>query len=199
MSQMLELNEFVGALQLPDSFDDDWLRNDVFTPLGLTTDEGLTEVCEDIIIGAADITTGELHMRPGGWRINLSASIARTLLAGAIVGSALLTIGADQVPLELLPAVLPLLVDIEKVSLDRRDRQMLIPLKLAAEDIEGIAVHPDVLYNRLDAGTRDNLNPNDFLAFTERLIEAGELDDAGYGDVRARPGGNPAWIRVSWK
>ena len=99
---------------------------------------------------------------------------------------------------ELLPAVLPLLIDVQRVRLDRRDRELLIPLRQATNGIEGMAVSPRVLYNRLDAVTQDELNYDDFAAFCTRLVEAGELDDAGLDDVRPRSAGAPAWIRITW-
>ena len=197
MASTIELDEYLAGIDIPDSIDRDWLTGSVLDPIGIRDGEPLADLCEDILLAAADTTAGELQMRPGGWRINVGASVVRTLLASCLVGAGLLTIGADQIPIELLPAVLPLLIDVEKVRLDRRERQLLIPLKTASAGIEGIAVNPEVLYNRFDPAVRTQLNYQDFLAFVDRLVQAGELDDAGLGDLSARTG-KPAWIRLTW-
>lgn len=157
----------------------------------------MADLCEDILVSVADESAGELHMRPGGRRVNLTASLVRTALAPAVVGAGLVFAGVDQVPLQLLPAVLPLLVDLERVPLNRQDRELLIPLQNAAAGLEGFALHPEVLYNRLDPTVKDQLNFRDYLAFTERLIEAGELDNAGGNDIRPRRAGGPAWVRIT--
>ncbi len=143
-------------------------------------------------------TFSSLHMRPGGWRIDIAGTAVKTFISGSILAAALFVNGAQEIPAELLPAVLPLLIDVQRVRLDRRDRELLIPLRQATNGIEGMAVSPRVLYNRLDAVTQDELNYDDFAAFCTRLVEAGELDDAGLDDVRPRSAGAPAWIRITW-
>ncbi|MBK8078169.1 MAG: hypothetical protein IPK24_22095 [Kineosporiaceae bacterium] len=199
MTDSIELRDRLAVIDFPDEFDRDWLFAEVFTPLGIEADQHLVDLCEDILLGYTAQAPGELHMRPGGWRINVGASLVRTTVAAAIVGAGLIGIGADQVPLQLLPAVLPLLVDMDRVRLNRGDRQLFVPLRQASAGIEGVAVNPQVLYNRLDPAVRAQLNYGDFTAFLDRLIEAGELDNAGGDDVRPRQPGKPAWLRITWE
>ena len=199
MTGSIQLRDLLTAIDFPEEFDRDWLIAEVFTPLGIDPDQHLADLCEDILLGYTAQVPGELHTRPGGWRINVGASLVRTTVAAAIVGAGLIGIGADQVPLQLLPAVLPLLVDMDRVRLNRGDRQLLLPLRHAAVGIEGVAVNPQVLYNRLDPVVRAQLNYHDFTAFLDRLIEAGELDNAGGDDVRPRQPGKPAWLRITWE
>jgi hypothetical protein len=170
---------------------------EVLSPIGISADNPLADICEEIVIAASANDPGELLMRPGGWRINLGASAVRTLVATAIVGCALVAVGADQVPLQLLPVVLPVLVDVERIRLNRDERALIVPLREAAEGVEGLALHPQILYDRLDPTVQEQLNYYDFLAFIERLTEAGEVDDAGFDDVRVRPNSETAWIRIS--
>jgi hypothetical protein len=197
MTTTVNLLEYLSERDIPEEFDREWLSEAVLTPLGIKADHYLADLCEDILISTADNSTGELHMRPGGWRINLAESLVRTAVASAVVGAGLVFAGVDQVPLQLLPAVLPLLVDLKRVRLNRADRELLIPLRKAAAGLEGFALHPEVLYNRLDPTVQAQLNYRDFLAFTERLIEAGELDNAGGDDIRPRRVGDPAWVRIT--
>lgn len=198
MTSTVELHGYLAERDVPIDFDRNWLTTSVLTPLGIAPDQHFADVCEDILLSATADSPGELHVRPGGWRINLSASLARATIAAAIVGAGLMTVGADQVPLQLLPAVLPLLVDVDRVRLSREDRELLIPLRHAAVGVEEMALHPEVLYSRLDPAVQTQLNYRDYLAFIQRLIELGELDDAGGGDVRARRPGERAWLRITW-
>lgn len=198
MAAMIHLDSHLTASEIPDSMDRDWLTDIVLQPLGIQPETTMADLCEDILLSSAEASVGELHMRPGGWKINIADSFVRTVIASSIVGAALITVGADQIPLNLLPAVLPLLVDIKSVRLDRRDRVMLVALRPDWQGIEGMALHPEVLYGRLDSSTRDQLNYYDFISFAERLIHAGELDDAGLGDLSVREA-EPAWIRITWE
>lgn len=198
MTASITLHDYMDALEIADSIDRDWLTDSVLKPLGIETEGHLADLCEDILLSATTATRGELHMRPGGWRINLGAALVRTSVSAAIVGAGLMLLGADQIPLMLLPAVLPLLVDLQRVELDIADRELLVPLRQASSGIEGMAVHPRVLFNRLAPEVQAQLNYYDFVAYLDRLVRAGELDDAGLGDVRPRQPGYPAWIRVTW-
>ncbi|MCD4849702.1 hypothetical protein LN996_02630 [Arthrobacter sp. AK01] len=195
MTTTVNLYDYFSERDIPEEFGREWLSSDVLAPLGIKADNYMADICEDILVGAADNSAGELHMRPGGWRINLGTSVVRTFVTSAVVGAGLFVAGADQIPLELLPAVLPLLVDLKQVRLNRQDRELFIPLQKAAAGLEGFALHPEVLYNRLEPVVRDRLNYGDYLAFTERLIEAGKLDNAGGNDIRPRR--DTAWIRIT--
>jgi hypothetical protein len=104
--------------------------------------------------------------------------------------------GFDQIPAYVLPAILPLLVDMDRVRLSRGDRQLLAVLRFNAGAAAGQPVHPDVLYNRLPDDVRQDVSPLDFADFTARLIAAGEADDPGYGDVTLLD--RPRWIRIGF-
>lgn len=199
MTESTSLQTFLEALESPETIDRDWLIGSVLSPLGVEEDGYLADLCEDILLSAADDESGQLQMRPGGWRIKLSSSVAKATVAAAIVGAGLLTMGASQIPLTLLPAVLPLLVDLERVKLNATDRELLVPLHHATVGLEGMAVHPRLLYDRLDPSVQAQLNYYDFVAYLERLVQAGEIDDAGLDEVRPREPGQPAWIRITWE
>lgn len=192
------LHDYLAALDVPEEVSRAWLMDEVLVPLGVNPDSELAEVCEDAFVAALSGNDDMLHMRPGGWRMDIAGSVVRAALAAGLLGAGLFLGGADDVPVELLPAVVPLLVNLEKVRLDRREREFLAPLRVASAGIEGMAVSPQVLFNRLDPLVREQLAYDDFLRLCERLIEAGEMDDAGYDDVRARPAGQSAWIRITW-
>lgn len=198
MSQTQNLFELVEALEVPDDVDRAWFTDSFLRPLGIEPDSRLGELCEDVLLEAVADDCNAFHMRPGGWRVNLAGGAVKTLLVTAILAAALFFNGADDIPLELLPVVVPLLVDVERVCLSRVDEELLIPLRVASVGVTGMALRHEALYNRLDPAVREQLNYGDFVDFCERLIRAGYADDAGYGEVRMRPDGRPAWLRVTW-
>ena len=199
MAHTQNLFELVEALEFPDEMDRTWFTDSFLQPLGIEPDSRLGELCEDVLLEAVSDGDDAFHMRPGGWRVNLAGGAVKALLVTVVLAAALFFSGADDIPLELLPVVIPLLVDVERVRLSRRDEELLIPLRVASDGVTGMALRHEGLYNRLDPAVREQLNYGDFVDFCERLIKAGYADDAGYGEVRMRPAGHPAWLRVTWR
>lgn len=197
MVDELTLMDYVDGLDVPTPMNRDWLLADFLRPLGIAADGDVSQGCEDVVLAGAGFADGSLHIRPGGWRINLAGSAIRTLLAGSLVAAALAVGGFDDIPIEVIPATLPLLVDVKRIRLDRRDRSLLLPLRGAAAGLEGQAIHPQILYDRLDPAVRRQLNYLDFVAFCERLIAAAEMDDGGFDEIKPRAPGSLAWIRVT--
>lgn len=110
----------------------------------------------------------------------------------------MLPAGFDQLPAYVLPAVLPLLIDVRKVRLSRGDRKLLLELRLSQTPAQAaISWTPDALYGRLPAVVQQQVSPIDFADFVDRLVQAGEVDDAGSDEVVVRPANKPAWIRIS--
>jgi hypothetical protein len=138
-------------------------------------------------------------MRPGGWKVNLSGSLVKLTLTTALMTGVMWEAGFDQLPAYVLPAVLPLIVEVERATLSREQKTLLLQLRSAAGSTTGAAVQPAVLYNKLPQAIRDQVSSLDFEDFIQALIEAGESDDAGCTDVRLRPTTTPAWIRITWK
>lgn len=198
MRQAQTLSELVGALEIPNDLDRDWFTESFLVPLGVEPDSDLADLCEDVLLASVSGDDTAFHMRPGGWRVNVAASAVKAILTSAFLGAALFHSGAADIPAELLPVVVPLVVDVDRVRLNRRERELLVPLRIASAALTGVAVSPQVLYNRLEPSVRAELNYGDFAAFCDRLIAAGHLDDAGLGDVRTRPADRPAWIRITW-
>lgn len=199
MAHTQNLFELVEALEVPDEMDRTWFTDSFLQPLGIEPDSRLGELCEDVLLEAVSDGDDAFHMRPGGWRVDLAGGAVKALLVTVVLAAALFFSGADDIPLELLPVVVPLLVDVERVRLSRRDEELLIPLRVASDGVTGMALRHEGLYNRLDPAVREQLNYGDFVDFCERLIKAGYADDAGYGEVRMRPAGHPAWLRVTWR
>jgi hypothetical protein len=155
------------------------------------------EAVEDAVIAALPDGSG-LRVRPGGWVVDIRSSVIRTVVAAALVGGALWHVGLDQLPGYVAPAVIPLLVDVRKVRLSRADDRLLVDLRLTSTTAQMDWPWPaDALYGRLPADVRERVAPGDFADFVDRLVQAGEADPAGYDEVRLRPAGQPAWIRIT--
>jgi hypothetical protein len=61
-----------------------------------------------------------------------------------------------------------------------------VTLRVNAGNSIGQSVNPEVLNDRLPDQTRNQLSPIDFSDFLEKLIAAGEADDADDRDLRLR-------------
>jgi hypothetical protein len=139
-----------------------------------------------------------LQVRPGGWVIDLRASAVRTALAAALVGGVMWQAGLDQLPGYVLPAVLPLLVDVRHARLTHGDRKLLLELRLAQTSAQApLPWSADALYGRLPAAVQQQVSPVDFADFVERLVQAGEANRAQSEEVVVRQAGDPAWIRIT--
>lgn len=135
-----------------------------------------------------------LHARPGGWVVGLRDAAARSALATAITAGVLAVAGFDQLPALVLPAVLPLLVDIDRVELSASDKHVLATLRLQPGVLDQIR-SPERLYERLPPELRAQVSLLDFVDFVERLVAAGEADESEEGIV-VRDAKDPAWLRV---
>lgn len=197
MDDTMTLADYVDSLDVPDPIERDWLMPQCLAPLGIDPVGDVAADCEDALIGAVGLADGTLHMRPGGWRISLRASVARGALTAAILAGAMSAGGFDEIPKETLIAVIPAIVAVEPVRLSRRDRELLVPIRLASSDLVGQPVWPRVIYDRLEKDVRDQLNYDDFSAFCYHLIAAGEMDDGGYDEIKPRAADAPAWIRLT--
>jgi hypothetical protein len=193
----LTLAEAVAAAALPRKLDQPALLRLLDDVAGITpeTDPFAVMAAEDALAANAR-GTAVLEVRPGGWVIDTTSSLARTAVTAALMTAVMYAGGFDQIPAYVLPAILPLLVDMDRVRLSRSDRQLLAVLRFNAGAAAGQPVHPDVLYDRLPDDVRQDVSPLDFADFTERLIAVGEADDPGYGDVTLLD--RPRWIRISF-
>lgn len=155
------------------------------------------EACEDAVLGTLDPDRG-LQMRPGGWTVDLSSTVARFAVASALIAGVMWHEGLDQLPGFVFPQVLPLLFDIRKARLSKQDQQLLLHLRLNSTTEQLAYPWPaEALYERLPDELRDKVSPVDFEDFVTRLVQVGEADDAGFDEVRVRPSGSARWLRIS--
>jgi len=189
----------LDTLELPHELNHDTLM-DLFTrATGLPADTPAAGIFEDAFLAAMEQSPTALEFRPGGWRVDVAATMVRTALTTSIMTAVLWLSGIDQIPAAVLTAVLPMLIVTERVRLDRRAQYLLTQLQQNVGSAQGLAVHPDVLYNKLPLNIRHQLSPLDFRDFLDAFIASGRADDAGGGDVRLRDPDQPCWIRVTFQ
>lgn len=117
--------------------------------------------------------TSELHLLPrGGWEIKVSDHLLKTAFTTTLLSVMLGALGLTMLPGYVLPAVLPLLFDIEKITLTRKEEEILLELT-RWESIHQQSRNPKELYAMLSEETQFQLPYLDFLDFVEKLEKAG--------------------------
>lgn len=178
---------------------DDALRllfSDV-TGLDLDRWAGAWETVESAVLATRADLTG-LHMRPGGWVVNLRASAVRAVLVAALLGGAMWPAGFDQLPGDVLPKVLPLLIDIRRSRLTRSEKRLLVDLRLSQTASQMAYPWPvEALYGQLPDEARTRVSPVDFADFIDHLVQVGEADRVDHDEMKLRSPGRPAWLRIT--
>ncbi len=180
MSQSQNLVEQIEASshELDSVADRESIRRLWFSLSGEPADEDGAEHAEifvDAVQGALELAAGEdLQLKPGlaGWKIDLSRGIVKSLLAAAFLSALLIITGTAAVSPLVLPAVVPLLFEVRRVSLRASDRELLAELVLTP-DVKSGRLTADELYQRLPEDTRARISRPDFANFLERLRDAG--------------------------
>jgi hypothetical protein len=191
----------IGALEAAIGSRDELREEELTALIGSAT--GLSDsqlrvaarAAEDVIVAA--LGNGELHARPGGWVLRLHDAAIRASLATAVTAGVMAVAGFDQLPALVLPAVLPLLIDIERVELSPGDRYVLAELRLQP-DVVGAEMTPRELYERLPDNLKADISVPDFLDLIQRLTAAGEADRFGAVTIVRDPD-DPAWIRFEFR
>lgn len=188
------LVEHLARLDTPERLRRAWLLDGVFAPLGIDQGSALEDACEDIVV---DVISDDesFRIRPLGWRVDLDPERLRGLLAGAILGGVLQMIVGDDIPAEAYPHVVSVVVDVPAVTIDRRERVLVVPIPLARD---GAGVTPQILFNRLPPGVRSLVGFDDFEHLCERLVKAARLGAADFGEVRVLDDADSSTICLTW-
>jgi len=171
---------------LGEALDEDGLVALFQSVTGLTVDDqpdAVTAYETALQASLDDPSQSTLEMRPGGWVVDLKASTAKFAVSAAVLTGVMVASGYDQIPAYVLPAVLPLLFDVERAKLNRGDRKLLVELRTALGRSFGEPADIDALYDRLPARVRDHVPPTDFADFIEKLVHKG-LGFESFPDAR---------------
>ncbi len=122
-----------------------------------------------------------------GIKLDLAGGLTRTATVTVVLGAVLALAGVSGIPAIVLPTVLPLLVDIQRVRLERREEELWLELvaRPGALDPEQ---SPEALYQRLPEEMQAVVSPLDFAQFLQKLHDAGlaEGDPRGLQRLRER-------------
>ena len=122
---------------------------------------------------------GDLALRAGQWSVDLRATAVRTTVLTALVGSVLATQGLGEFAIGFATAILPTVIEIERIQLGAGDRRLLVDLR-AKRDLGS----EDELYAALPDDVREQVNRYDFADFIERLRQVGLADGPEGGAIR---------------
>lgn len=145
----------------------------------------------DVFLSTARfLETGEagpadLGFRLGGWEIDLGKAAVQAGLVSAFLGGVLAVMGVDQVPVEVLPAVIPLVFDIRRCRLTASQEKVLAELTVNPE-VRDATLTADQLYAQLPDKTQADLSRLDFEDFIDAFRRAGVADVAD-DEVTVRP------------
>jgi len=132
--------------------------------------EGLETVNRSFLITTKQVEDStDLNFIRVGWKVNLNAGIIKTGLSMALL-TGLLKASAVTGPLTgfVLPGVIALLFDVEKIKLTKKEEDIYAQL-VVNKDIIGVNKTIDELYELLPTNYKENINPLDFKDFVERL------------------------------
>ena len=115
----------------------------------------------------------ELALEPGGWTVKISNNVLKTSLVAVSLAGILYLSGFDSIPGYVLPTVLPLLIDIEKVKLKKSEEYILAELRLNPE-IENKVMTAEAMYGMLDEFLKSQIALPDFIDFLDKLHISGD-------------------------
>jgi hypothetical protein len=132
----------------------------------------------------------ELGFRLGHWRIDVRKAATKSALLSAITAAALAHHGIAEIGITVATAVVPAVLEIERVTIRPGDRRLLLELRLK-EEVRNRFRTEDQLYETLPPETRSVVNRYDFADLVQRLRDAGLTDKAGDGTIRLRAPKDP--------
>jgi hypothetical protein len=146
---------------------------------------------------AAGIEDEGLYFRPGGWTVDLPATVARIACAAAILAAAFQIAGLEDVDREIIIAAAGLVatMDVRPVRLTRKDQTVV--KRIRDKGLEGVTVSPAGAWNTLPRRLRERVSEDDVADVLDRVVAAGLADCEGADGYVLRAARGGAWIRIS--
>jgi hypothetical protein len=137
-----------------------------------------------------------LYFRPGGWSVDLPATVARIACAAAILAALFEMAGLHDVDREIIISTAGLLasMDVRPVRLGRQERRLAD--RLRQEGLAGVAISAEQARRALPKNHRRNVDADQIADSLERLVAAGLADREGEDEWVVRAIGSEAWIRL---
>jgi hypothetical protein len=138
----------------------------------------------------------QLELRPGGFIVSASGGTVKTALCAALLSGMLAITGVTALSPLVLPAVLPLLFDVERVRVTPGQNELLTDL-VALPGVLGTPVSASELHKRLPRALKKEISRYELADFLDQLHEAGLADRRDNGYVLRGPG--QARFRITWR
>lgn len=138
-----------------------------------------------------------LYFRPGGWVVEVPATIVRIACAAAILAAGFQLAGEDDLDREIIIATAGLVsaINLRRPPLSSDDRLLVERVRARALDAAPLTLKH--ARNSLPRSVRDRVTTEDVRDALDRLVLAG-IADRGPGDEYVvRSAGDEAWLRVS--
>ena len=132
---------------------------------------------------AAVLPDDAYALRLGRWSLDLSRAGVRSVVLSSLIAAGLAHRGWGEFGVAFLTAVIPTVLDIERVELSAKDRLLLADLRLKPRT-QQFFYDPDDLYAELPPEARLVVNRYDFADFVERLRAAGEAENGPADRIR---------------
>ena len=137
-----------------------------------------------------------LYFRPGGWSVDLPATLARVACAAAILAGTFAAAGLHDVDREIIIASAGLIasMDVRPVRLGRQERRLADRLHQSGHD--GVPLTANQARQALPKDFRRTADVDAVAESLDRLVAAGYADRTGDEEWVLRAPGNEAWIRL---
>lgn len=122
-----------------------------------------------------DTVDSELYIKSKAWTVKLSSGILKSTIMGAILTGIFFASGYTMIPGFVLPAIIPLLFDIEKVHISAKEDFILAQLTLNKQLLNEYQ-NPELIYDSLPEEITDELSKYDFIEFIEKMVLAGAFE-----------------------
>lgn len=119
-----------------------------------------------------------LQMKGGGWVVNASSGLVKSSITAGLIAGILSMGGFSQIPVAVLPAVLPLLFDISRVRLTSSEECLHACISVNSSTL-GSAKNFQELYQLLPSNVQSQLSIIDFGDFIDKCRRAGRM---AFGD-----------------
>ena len=117
----------------------------------------------------------ELSFGNTGWQISIMPNLVKSSVVASLMIGLLYAAGATQLVSLVLPAVLPLLIDIDSIKLSVKDNLILSEMR-RHENLKRKEFLPQEIYDQLDAQTQGQFTFAEFLEVLNVLSLTGDMN-----------------------
>jgi hypothetical protein len=137
-----------------------------------------------------------LYFRPGGWSVDLPATVARAACAAAILAALFELAGLHDVEREIIIASAGLLasMDLRPVRLGRQERRLAD--RLRQDGMVDVPVSAEQARRSLPKERRRGVDADQIAESMDRLVAAGLADRVADDQWTLRAKGSEAWFRL---